>query len=236
MILYVDMEHVTGRTAPWAQSLMAGRIKVKYRIEEITGEPCLIVHYANVTPEFVQQHPFRAILLSGSGADPEYYTDLTGINTVIQQPPLPILGLCGGWQFMAQAFGAAITPLGPLSPGASPPDDPVIFREGYQQEYGFHPVQITAHHPLFDSLSVAPTFWHAHYLEINPPPPGFHVYAQTALCAVQMAAHDTLPLYGAQFHPEHYDDAHPDGRRVLENFFRLAGELYICRDHPSYTR
>jgi hypothetical protein len=25
-----------------------------------------------------------------------------------------------------------------------------------------------------------------------------------------------------QFHPEGYTDAYPDGRRLLENFFRLA--------------
>ncbi|HLF90721.1 MAG TPA: gamma-glutamyl-gamma-aminobutyrate hydrolase family protein [Anaerolineales bacterium] len=223
MILYVDMEHITGRTAPWGHALMAGRIKVKYRIEEITCEPCLIAHYANVTPEFVQQYPFRAILLSGSGTDPEHYTDLAGVNAVIQLPPVPILGMCGGWQFMAQALGAAINPLGPLPPGAPSSDDPVIFREGYQQEYGFHPVQITASHPLFDGLSATPTFWHAHYLEVNPIPPGFRIYAQTALCTVQMAAHDTHPLFGTQFHPEHYDDAHPDGRRLLENFFGLVG-------------
>lgn len=26
-----------------------------------------------------------------------------------------------------------------------------------------------------------------------------------------------------QFHPERYTDAHPDGRAILANFFRLAG-------------
>jgi anthranilate/para-aminobenzoate synthase component II len=36
-------------------------------------------------------------------------------------------------------------------------------------------------------------------------------------------AHQSAPLFGAQFHPENYDDAHPDGRIILENFFRIAG-------------
>lgn len=35
-------------------------------------------------------------------------------------------------------------------------------------------------------------------------------------------AHERLPLFATQFHPELYDQAHPDGKRVLENFFRLA--------------
>lgn len=35
--------------------------------------------------------------------------------------------------------------------------------------------------------------------------------------------HGARPLYGVQFHPERYSEAHPDGMRILANFFRLAG-------------
>jgi GMP synthase-like glutamine amidotransferase len=138
---------------------------------------------------------------------------------------LPVLGLCGGWQFMAALFGAEISPMGPLEPGDPPPNAPVVFREGMRQEYGFHPVKIQDSHPLLEGLGETPTFWHAHYMEISQLPEGFQVFARTSYCRVQFAAHDTLPLFGTQFHPEYYEETHPAGKKLLENFFKLAGVL-----------
>ena len=28
-------------------------------------------------------------------------------------------------------------------------------------------------------------------------------------------------LYGVQFHPELFDEAHPEGRQIVENFLKL---------------
>jgi anthranilate/para-aminobenzoate synthase component II len=42
---------------------------------------------------------------------------------------------------------------------------------------------------------------------------------------VQAVKHKTRPVYGTQFHPEIWDDAHPDGKRLLQDFFRIAGVL-----------
>ncbi len=229
MILYVDMEHELGRAAPWGEAIMAGRLKVKYRLEAMTGLPCLIAHYTRVDQEFMHRYPFSAALLSGSGTDPEHYTDLDPLLDMVRQAPVPILGLCGGWQFMAQAFGGEIRPLGPLPEGAPPLEDEVIFRPGMKQEYGFHPIRISGDHPLLDGLEYKPYFWQAHYMEVNPVPAGFLVYAESDLCRVQFAAHERLPLFGTQFHPEHYDEAHLAGRKVLENFFRLAGIAPVKR-------
>lgn len=63
-------------------------------------------------------------------------------------------------------------------------------------------------------------FW-----EVKSPPDGFRVYAESDLCAIQIMAPlgEAQPLFGTQFHPEEYDEAHPDGRRLLVNFFRMAG-------------
>lgn len=40
-----------------------------------------------------------------------------------------------------------------------------------------------------------------------------------------MIKHRDRLLYGTQFHPEAYDEAHLDGKKLLQNFFRLAGVL-----------
>ena len=202
---------------------MAGRMKIKYRVEEITGLPCLIAHYSRVNLQFLQQFDFKAVLLSGSATAPEHYADLDDFNEVVRKTELPVLGLCGGWQFMAQAFGADIRPMGLLRPGQSLESEPVVFREGYIQEYGYKPVELLSPHPLLEGLSDHPVFWHAHYMEVNPVPEGFRVFARTEDCAVQFAAHETLPRFGTQFHPEYFDEMNDAGQVVLENFFRLAG-------------
>jgi len=33
--------------------------------------------------------------------------------------------------------------------------------------------------------------------------------------------HTSLPLFGVQFHPELFDNGHPHGRTILENFLKL---------------
>ncbi len=47
--------------------------------------------------------------------------------------------------------------------------------------------------------------------------------------------HRARPLYGLQFHPERYTDAHPDGRTILANFFRLAGLARPAAVAPSHA-
>ncbi len=221
MILYVDMEHESGRQTQLGEKIMAARLKIKYRIESLTGMPCLIAHYSRLDLNFLKQIDFQAILLSGSATDPEHYDDLDGFNEVVRETELPILGLCGGWQFMAQAFGAKITPLG--RSGELNVQDPVIFRQGYIQEFGYHPVDVHEEHPLLAGVGTSPVFWHAHYLEVNPVPDGFRVFVSTRDCAVQFAAHDTLLRFGTQFHPEYFSEEHNAGETVLKNFFNLAG-------------
>ena len=53
-------------------------------------------------------------------------------------------------------------------------------------------------------------------------PAGFTLFASTDTCPVQMIGRTDRPVYATQFHPEQWDDEHPDGRRFLENFFRVT--------------
>lgn len=62
-----------------------------------------------------------------------------------------------------------------------------------------------------------------HAFQMLQTPPEFDVLAATGECPVQAIKHRERLLYGTQFHAEAYDDAHPHGRAILENFFRLAG-------------
>ena len=56
-------------------------------------------------------------------------------------------------------------------------------------------------------------------------PEEFDLLASNDACCVQAIKHKSRLLYGTQFHPEHFDVGHPDGEKILRNFFSLAGIL-----------
>jgi GMP synthase (glutamine-hydrolysing) len=73
-------------------------------------------------------------------------------------------------------------------------------------------------------MGPTPQFYESHYCEIKALPPNFQLLASTPECRIQAMKHRARPLYGVQFHPEDYSDRFPDGRLLLENFFRrVAG-------------
>jgi GMP synthase (glutamine-hydrolysing) len=225
MIAYVDLEHPSLYAGPKGHELMASRLKVKYRLEDLSGEPCLIVRYQHATPQLMRELKVKAVLVSGSAATIGLYDekDLAGLREVMCEAAQPTLGFCGGQQLMGQTFGAELAPMGKLPEGMPDPYPDWDYGQGMRRERGFTPITLTAPHPLFDGLGPTPVMFEAHFWEIKATPNGFKQYATTAMCPVQMFAHESKPLYATQFHPEHWDDEHTDGKKFLENFFRLAG-------------
>lgn len=224
MLIYVDLEHERLQQQPelWEKSL-ARRLKHKYRLEDLSGDLCLMVRYNRFNPDLLRELKARAVIVSGCHTDFEHYggDSLAGLRAVYREAAVPLLGLCGGMQLLAQAYGAEIGPLGPLAPDEADPYNGA-YLPGVKQERGFMPVQVNPAHPLFADLPTPPTFFQAHYWEVKAPPASFRTLAETDLCRVQAITHRDRPLFGVQFHPEEYDDAHPDGKKVLENFLALV--------------
>jgi GMP synthase (glutamine-hydrolysing) len=167
--------------------------------------------FPSVSLERVQSLNPSHIILSGQSHPWEKYSpeSLAGVFSVIREANQPILGVCGGHQQMALAFGAPVALMGRLEPG-----------EGYagaKRERGFFKVQ-TNKRGIFRDLPREITVWHSHFDEVKSLPVGFVVTAANEVCPIQAMEHQDRPLFGVQFHPELFDDAHPDGRRVLENF------------------
>ncbi|MCU1268207.1 MAG: synthase family protein [Acidobacteria bacterium] len=160
------------------------------------------------------------IILSGQSHPWEMYApeSLAGLYDVIRKAPIPILGVCGGHQQMGLAFGAAVGLMERLTPG-----------EGYngaKRERGFLPVQTLPvegdSEVLFRKLPSTFTVWHSHCDEVKELPPGFRRTAFNDTCAIQAMQHESMPLFGVQFHPELFDEVHPQGRLVIENFLDLS--------------
>lgn len=229
MILYVDLEHERLLSDDPARGMTsyANRLKVKYRLEDISGEPCLVMRYAHVTPERLRSLPIKAIAVSGNATEFEHYreADLAGLRAVLREAAYPTVAFCGGCQILAQTYGAAIGPIGFLPPESDDPNRTNKLAPGMIQERGFMPVRVEQAHPLLAGLGSTPVFFESHYWEVKALPPGFAAYATTDKCQIQMLAHTSLPLVATQFHPEYYDDTYRAGQQFLTNFFRYAGVL-----------
>lgn len=154
------------------------------------------------------------IILSGQSHPWNQYSEkaLAGVFEVIKKAEQPILGVCGGHQQLALAFGAPVDLMARLEPG-----------EGYagaKRERGYFPVE-TDGNGIFRNLPRKITVWHSHFDEVKQLPKGFHATAWNENSPIQAMQHTSQPLFGVQFHPELFDDEHPEGRRVIENFLSI---------------
>src|SRR5262249_17020896 len=141
--------------------------------------------------------------------------DLAGIFYVIRHAPKPILGVCGGQQQIALAFGARVDLIERIAPG-----------EGYEgafRERGFCQVYVESENE--SELFARPP---QRLAEGQPPekekkvrPVFFPSPATNDVSEIQAMQHNSLPLFGVQFHPELFDAEHPHGRIILEHFLRM---------------
>ena len=246
MICFVDIEHQSWLENPETRaSHLAYCMDVKLKLEEITGRPCIVQRYADVTPQRLRELRVAALVISGNATAWHSYddADLAVLREIIRSAPWPILGLCGGHQLIAMAHGCNVAPMRRLRPGE--PDVTTLSGPGYLKEWGFMAVEMVEADPIFEGLGPSPVFLEAHYCEVKELPAGFQLLASSRDCPIQVMKRPDKPVYGTQFHPEGYTEAphdrrnslvnliypgglagaRPDGREFLANFFRIAGIL-----------
>lgn len=154
------------------------------------------------------------IILSGQSHPWEKYSpeSLAGVFEVIQRASQPILGVCGGHQQIALAFGTEVGLMERLKPGEG--------YEGAKRERGYLPVK-TTREGIFKGLAEEITVWHSHCDEVKQLPKGFKQTATNETCRIQAMQQIGRRVYGVQFHPELFNDDHPHGQRIVENFLAL---------------
>jgi GMP synthase-like glutamine amidotransferase len=228
MICFVDLEHPTLGPSmvserPEAATRKADLLTQAMRFEELSGEPCLLQHFTRVTPRRLAEMGARAVIVSGHSTLIDDYdpASLAPLMEVIREMALPLLGLCGGHQLMGLVFGVQPEPMGPLRPGETDPRPELA--PGMRKAWGPSAVQVIGDDPLFAGLGRTVVVEQRHFWELKTLPAGFLRIASSEACAVEAIRHQRRPLVGVQFHPERYSEAHPDGRTILANFFRLAG-------------
>jgi GMP synthase-like glutamine amidotransferase len=231
MICFVDNEHESVADVfniGWFNDekglrYLGRRAALKFRFEELCGQACLLQHYTRVTEEKLREWDVQALLISGYGTTWERFDPkrIDPLLRIIRESDIPIIGFCGGHQTIGYAFDTPSVPMGPLPEGMEDPNP--NYGAGMRKESGFTPVEILESDPLFEGLGERPVFMEAHWWEVQDVPPGFRLLATNDACRVQAFKHDSRLLYGVQFHPEAYDQAHQDGKALLKNFFRIAG-------------
>lgn len=206
MIYLVDNTIDGNGASPRELRASLGRIRPEAEV--------VVEAYGKVTLSRVRDLAPSHIILSGQSHPWDLYEpeSLAGLLEVIHHAPQPILGVCGGHQQIAIAFGAPVGLMERLAPGEG--------YEGAKRERGFLPI-ITDGKGLFRELPQQITVWHSHCDEVKELPEGFRCTATNETCAIQAMQHTSRPLFGVQFHPELFDDEHPQGRSVVENFLTL---------------
>jgi GMP synthase (glutamine-hydrolysing) len=131
---------------------------------------------------------------------------------VIRHARQPVLGVCGGHQQVALAYGAAVAVMRRLGPGTG--------YENCLRERGFFDIEADGR-GIFAGLPRILSVWHSHFDEVKELPAGFKRTATNETCPIQAMQHATRPLFSVQFHPELFDAEHPHGRRIVENFLNL---------------
>jgi GMP synthase (glutamine-hydrolysing) len=178
--------------------------EIRTILEEIAGRPVFSTHYLDV--DELGPGP---VVLSGSSApwaahDP---ANLDRLGEVVRATEAPVLGICAGLQLLSRFAGGRIEHME---------------ARGQPPERGYLPLEVLDDGDLLAGLPPRATLFQDHTDEVFDVPPDFRLLARTEACEIQAFAAPERRWWGTQFHPEEFDADHPDGRRVLENFFGLA--------------
>lgn len=156
-----------------------------------------IVPHTMPVGEMLAKDP-AAIILSG-GPSSVYAEGAPGIDPAIFSSGVPVLGICYGFQVMAQALGGRVGRTG-------------------TREYGHTEVRIDegAHSRLLAGGPAVQTVWMSHGDAVEQAPEGFTVTASTDQTPVAAFEDASRGLYGVQWHPEVHHSEY--GQLLLETF------------------
>jgi GMP synthase (glutamine-hydrolysing) len=162
-----------------------------------------IVPHTITADEVVAMNPI-GIVLSG-GPSSVYEAGSPTLDPKILQLGIPTLGICYGFQVMAQQLGGEVANTG-------------------LREYGATDVTLAAGgSTLLGDQPLEQTTWMSHGDSVSKAPEGFEVLASSASTPVAAFASDDKKMYGVQWHPEVKHSQF--GQAVLENFLHKAAGI-----------
>ena len=166
-----------------------------------------IVPHTITASEVTALNP-AAIILSGGPAS-VYEKDSPKLDAKILELGIPILGICYGFQILAQSLGGRVDRTG-------------------LREYGATSLEIKDGGVLLDNQPSLQVCWMSHGDQVMQAPQGFEVLASTKTTPVAAFESKQKKIFGVQWHPEvkHSEQ----GQKVLQNFLYKGAGIA-----PSWT-
>ncbi|HEY0259542.1 MAG TPA: glutamine-hydrolyzing GMP synthase [Lacisediminihabitans sp.] len=172
------------------------------RVREANVYSEIVPH--TITAEEVAAKRPAGIVLSG-GPSSVYEEGSPALDPGILKLGVPVLGICYGFQVMAQQLGGEVANTG-------------------LREYGSTAVHLEGDGGrLLSGQPDEQTAWMSHGDSVSKAPDGFEVLASSASTPVAAFASDEKRMYGVQWHPEVRHSQF--GQRVLENFLHDAAGI-----------
>ncbi len=224
--LWIVVNLFTGRTSRQA-------VKVQETMKRLGAEGSgIVLPYSDITIENMKKLRPAFLVLSPNGIPWCRYKGKNGedlanffkaLPVIIEDMRIPVIGICGGHQALALAFGGKV---GPIRGGE---DD--CFPYGHNPtEKGRRDINVLHKDPLFSGMGKSLNLVESHYDEVKRLPKGFIALGQNELCPYQIIRHPDRPAYGVQAHTEYFMNSRPDGGILLKNF------LDIARNHNRTAR
>lgn len=176
------------------------------RVREANVYSEIVPH--SISAAEVQQKNPAAIILSGGPAS--VYEDASPkLDAKILELGIPVLGICYGFQILAQSLGGRVDRTG-------------------KREYGATNLEISSGGTLLANQPELQVCWMSHGDQVMEAPQGFDVLASTKTTPVAAFESKEKKIFGVQWHPEvkHSEQ----GQKVLENFLYQGAGL-----SPTWT-
>ena len=142
----------------------------------------------------------KGIIFTG-GPNSIYENNALKCDTEIFNLNIPILGICYGMQFMADALGGEVL-------------------KAKSREYGEMKVKIDNQSRLFKTLEQENISLMSHTDYVNKLPFDFKIIASTKTCKIAAFENKKKNFYGVQFHPE--VNQTENGLVILDNFLKIC--------------
>ncbi|MDW5416608.1 glutamine-hydrolyzing GMP synthase [Iodobacter sp. CM08] len=173
------------------------------------------LHSFDVSIDFIREFKPTGIILSG-GPNSVYESDYQA-DPKLFELGVPVLGICYGMQWMAEALGGKV-------------------EAGTVREFGFAEIGKQESSKLFSGLEDRKNsqgqsvleVWMSHGDKVTALPAGFSVIASNEACPIAAISDEARGFYAVQFHPEVTHTL--QGRAMINRFV-----LDICGAKPSWT-
>jgi len=148
-----------------------------------------------------KKNPSHLIISPGPGFPVSAGISIAAIRELGAE--IPILGVCLGHQSIGEAFGGKVVHAKELMHGKA------------------SEVRVDTTTPLFDGLpgKILAGRYHSLIVEKSSLPQTLRMTAESAEGEIMALQHQSLPVYGIQFHPESI--LTPEGKRILANFLKV---------------